>query len=70
MNLDARLTATEAAMAVGVSKQVINYWRASGKISADKHKRYRFGDVIQLEARMRKAPQSSRGVAGRRLAAA
>ena len=59
-NLDARLPAHLAALAAGVSKQLFNYWRTSGKIRPDEDGLYRYGDVLAVEADMRKAPQSSR----------
>lgn len=70
LDLDAKLTASQAALAVGVSKQTFNHWRKAGRIQPDQHGRYRFGDALQLEAQMRRAPQSSRGVGQRRALAA
>jgi len=60
VNLDARLPAHLAALAVGVKKQLFNYWRASGKIRPDENGLYRYGDVVALEAQMRRHPQSRR----------
>lgn len=60
VNLDARLPAHLAALAVGVSRQLFNYWRTSGKISPDERGLYRYGDAVLLEADMRRNPRSSR----------
>jgi hypothetical protein len=62
VNLDARLTAQLAALAVGVSKQTFNYWRASGKISAGDDGCYRYGDVLAAEAATRRSPKSHRSI--------
>ena len=60
VNLDARLTPQLAALAVGVSKQAFNYWRTSGKISPGDDGLYRYGDVLQVEARTRRSAKSHR----------
>lgn len=61
MNLDARLTAQLAALAVGVSKQTFNYWRAKGKVAAGEDGLYRYGDVLKVEAQARRSNKSHRG---------
>lgn len=60
VNLDARLPAFLAAKAVGVSRQLFNYWRSSGKIKPDERGLYRYGDAVLLEAKMRRNPHSTR----------
>jgi hypothetical protein len=65
VNLDARLPAHLAARAVGVSRQLFNYWRSSGKIQPDARGMYRYGDAVALEAAMRRDPRSSRKPVGR-----
>jgi hypothetical protein len=65
VNLDARLPAHLAARVVGVSRQLFNYWRSSGKIEPDARGMYRYGDVVVLEAAMRRDPRSSRRPVGR-----
>ena len=74
MNLDAQLTASQAALAVGVTKQTFNHWRKQGyvqAVGADQGRAiYRYGDVLQVERAMRNANQSSRGAVRRRLRAA
>jgi len=60
VDLDARLPAHLAAAMVGVSRQLINYWRATGKIQPDGRKRYRLGDLLDVERDMRRSPQSRR----------
>lgn len=60
MNLDALLTPSEAARAAGVSKQLLNYWRTRGHLQQQPCGRYRLGDVLNTEARMRNSVQSHR----------
>lgn len=60
VDLDARLTATEAARYVGISKQLFNYWRTSGKVQPDERGLYRLGDVLDVERRTRRSPCSHR----------
>lgn len=63
MNLDARLTVTQAALLARVSKQLINRWRQLGRLSAERVAgvwRYRAGDVLRVERDMRRSPQSRR----------
>jgi DNA-binding transcriptional MerR regulator len=63
-NMDARLPAHQAARLVGVSRQLINYWRAKGKLKpVDRQGRaslYRLADVMAVESAMRNSPQSRR----------
>lgn len=57
------LTVTEAAQVARVSKQLVNWWRTSGRITASKRNGvwcYRLGDVLQVESETRRAPQSHR----------
>jgi DNA-binding transcriptional MerR regulator len=64
---DARLPAHLAARLVGVSRQLINYWRASGLIVPVGHRGrsplYRLGDILAVEADTRRSPQSRRRTA-------
>ncbi len=60
MNLDARLPANLAALSVGVSPQVFNYWRRTGKVSPGEDGRYRYGDVLKAESKARRSPKSHR----------
>lgn len=64
LDLDAVLTASEAARVARVTKQLFNYWRAKGKIvSCGTHRSrpvYRLGDVVDVEAEMRGNSRSSR----------
>jgi hypothetical protein len=64
LDLDAELTASQAAQAVRVSRQLFNYWRAQGLIRPCGQRRgrpvYRFGDVVDVEQRMRDTPRSLR----------
>lgn len=59
---NALLTATQAAEAVGVSKQLFNYWRGKGYIQPDRDGLYRLGDVYELEERMRTSAYSKRSL--------
>lgn len=72
-DLDARLPAHQAATLIGVSRQLINYWRSSGKLEPVAHRGrsplYRLGDILDVEAGARNSPQSHRH-GGRRVEAA
>lgn len=60
---DALVTVTEAAAAVKVSPQLVNWWRTTGRLEAtriDGIWRYRLGDVWEVERDMRHSPFSSR----------
>lgn len=63
-DLDAQLPAHLAAAMVGVSRQLINYWRSSGHLTpvdADgRSPLYRLGDLLAVERDMRRSPQSHR----------
>lgn len=60
MNLDARLRPTDAAKVAGVSKQLLNWWRTTGKLQPGQDGRYRLGDVLRVESQTAANPQSSR----------
>lgn len=60
INQDARLRPAEAARYVGVSKQLLNWWRRDGKIRPDERGRYRLGDVLQAERATARCKRSSR----------
>ncbi len=60
MNLDVRVPPWFAAQFAGVSRQLLNYWRTSGKITPGDDGLYRLGDVLEVEARTRRSPTSSR----------
>lgn len=69
-DLDAGLTATQAARAVGVSAAVVCLWHTRGWITGDGHRRhlavvghgargqrlYRYGDVVDAERDTRLSP--------------
>jgi DNA-binding transcriptional MerR regulator len=61
---DTKLPAHLAAAMVGVSRQLVNYWRTSGKLKpVDRDGRrplYRLGDILQVERSTRHSPQSHR----------
>ena len=59
---DVRVPAWFAIKRLGVTKQTFNYWRTTGKITPDGNGEYRWGDVVRVEAEMRKSPNSRRGV--------
>ena len=61
--LEARLTGVQAAAAVKVSKQVVNYWRASGKLTRGDDGLYRYGDVLNVERDTRHSAYSHRRAA-------
>jgi hypothetical protein len=60
MDLNSLLTGAEAARAVDVSKQLINYWRRNGHLERQPCGRYRLGDVLKTEQAMRSSVQSHR----------
>lgn len=62
MDLDARVPARFAADRIGVSKQLFNYWRRTGKVTPDDHGRYRLGDVLEVERQTRRHPNSRRQI--------
>jgi hypothetical protein len=60
-----------AAKRMGVSRQVVNYWRTSGRLPvADKDDKgrplYRWGDVLEAERQTRRTANSSRNPNRRR----
>jgi hypothetical protein len=61
---DARLPAHLAARLVGVSRQLINSWRASGRLQPvgrrGRSPLYRLGDILRVEADTRRSSQSRR----------
>lgn len=61
-NLDVRVPPWFAIKRLNVTKQTFNYWRTSGKITPDDKGEYRWGDLLEVELRMRKSPMSRRGV--------
>jgi hypothetical protein len=63
VDLDARLTVTQAAALARVSKQLVNQWRRIGRLTAlheDGRWTYRAGDVLEVERDMRRSPHSTR----------
>jgi hypothetical protein len=63
-DLDARLPAHLAAAMVGVSRQLVNYWRSAGLLAPvavrGRSPLYRLGDVLAVEAQTRRSAQSRR----------
>lgn len=61
---DAKLPAHLAARLVGVSRQLINYWRTSGLIQPvarrGRSPLYRLADILRVEAETRRSPNSRR----------
>jgi hypothetical protein len=71
MNLDALVTATEAASVMpDVSKHLIGMWVANDKLKPrgrrGRSPLYRWGDLVAVEAQMRNSPYSHRGAANDR----
>jgi hypothetical protein len=63
-DFDTKLTADLAAERVGVSKQLLNYWRATGKLPVVGRRGtqplYRLGDVLIAESSARAVPRARR----------
>jgi predicted site-specific integrase-resolvase len=63
-NQDAQVRAADAAKYLGISRQLINYWRASGKVEPVGRKGrnvlYRLRDLVEVEREMRHSPMSHR----------
>jgi hypothetical protein len=67
--MEALLPASLAALRVGVSRQLFNYWRSSGKIAPaaigpDNRPLYRHLDILEVERATRRTPQSHRSTFG------
>lgn len=67
--MEALLPASLAALRVGVSRQLFNYWRATGKIipvafGSDNRPLYRHRDILEVERATRRSPQSHRSTYG------
>jgi hypothetical protein len=65
MDLDARLTASEAALYFRCSAQRINRWRSLGNLHAAGRNRsgvtvYRLRDLLEAERKTRRSPNSRR----------
>jgi hypothetical protein len=63
-DLDAKIPAHLAAAMVGVSRQLVNYWRSEGHLVPVDHDGRspldRLGDLLAVERDMRRSPQSHR----------
>jgi DNA-binding transcriptional MerR regulator len=63
-DLDAKLPAHLAAAMVGVSRQLVNYWRSAGLLqpvgTRGRSPLYRLGDVLKVEQATRRSVQSRR----------
>jgi hypothetical protein len=74
VNRDALVTATEAAMLLPVSVQLISIWKAKGKLTPAKRQGrswlYRYGDVQDLERDMAVAAAAANNHRARRPVAA
>jgi predicted site-specific integrase-resolvase len=61
---NAQVIASDAANYLGISRQLINYWRTTGKIQAigrrGRHQIYRLADLVEVERLTRRTPQSHR----------
>lgn len=64
MNLDAELTASQAARAMGVSRQLVHYWVKAGRLhpvpDTGTTKRFRLRDVQLAERATRNSGCSTR----------
>lgn len=60
-NPDVRVPPWFAIKRLGVTKQTFNYWRSTGKITPNEAGKYRWGDLLEVEAAMRNSPNSRRG---------
>lgn len=64
MNPDAQVLAADAAKYLGISRQLINYWRTSGKVQPVARKGrnvlYRLRDLVEVELTTRRSPLSHR----------
>jgi hypothetical protein len=63
VDLNARLTVTQAALLARVSKQLVNWWRTSGRLAGELRAgvwTFRAGDVLEVERATRNSPQSRR----------
>jgi len=65
-DLQTLLPAPFAAQRVDVSRQLLNYWRATGAIEPVEYRNgqpwYRIADLLATEAKMRGAARAARGV--------
>jgi len=65
VNLDAQVPASDAAWFLGISRQLLNYWRTSGKVQPVAHHGrrplYRLADLVEVELTTRQSPRSHRG---------
>lgn len=63
-DLDTKLPAHLAAALVGVSRQLVNYWRSAGLLqpvgASGRSPLYRLGDVLEVERATRRSIQSRR----------
>lgn len=64
INPDAHVAASDAAWYLGISRQLLNYWRTTGKVEPVRHvgrrPLYRLADLVEVERAMRRSPQSHR----------
>lgn len=60
MDLDARVPAWYAAQKMGVSRQLFNWWRRTGKVTPGEDGLYRLGDVLEVERQTAASPLSRR----------
>jgi DNA-binding transcriptional MerR regulator len=66
-DFDAILTAPMAAARVGVTRQLLNYWRSSGLLPVAERRAgrplYRLGDLLKAEAEARRSARWPRRTA-------
>lgn len=53
-NLDARITGSQAARLIGVSRQLINDWWKRGRLAKGDDGRYRYGDILEADRKARR----------------
>lgn len=59
MNLDALITGSQAALLVGVSRQLVRRWEQLGHLTRTDGK-YVVGEVLDAERKTRRSPKSHR----------
>lgn len=60
VDLNARVTASEAARYLGVTRQLVNSWRTRGKIHKGQDGKYRLRDILIVDRAVRRSGHSHR----------